>query len=493
MAFNSLEFIYFYIIVLVVYFASQNKYRWIILLSASYIFYMSWNLKYALLLIFTTAVTYCSGILLGQIKYARYKKGILTLSIFGNILMLFIFKYFNFINGILYDISRYMHISYEIQNLNLLLPIGISFYTFQSVGYLIDVYRGTKTPERHFGILALFLSFFPIVLAGPIERSTNLLPQLKKKYDFSYERAVSGTRLVCWGFFKKLVIADRFGIVVDHIYSSPENYLGIPLILASLFFIYQLYCDFSGYSDIAIGTARIMGFDLVINFNRPFASKSTAEIWRRWHISLFSWFKNYLYIPIGGNRVGPLRWIYNILFVFTISGLWHGAAWTYVIWGGLQGVFIVASKLTSNVRKRIYTYLNLYKCKKIHSTFQVLITFALFTFSFIIFRASNLNDAIYIITHLHIGLLDFILHVSDTGYLRSIFGLLGVQQEEIVIAAVSVAVLEVVQFIQRDDKPIFHFGSQPAVLRWLEYYLMVGSILFYGSFNSTQGFIYYQF
>lgn len=235
----------------------------------------------------------------------------------------------------------------------MLLPVGISFYTFQSLSYSIDVYRGEKEPERNFGKFALYVAFFPQLVAGPIERSTNLLPQFDRRISFDYDRFVSGLRLMLWGFFKKIVIADRLAIYVNEVYNSPAEFQGLTLILATYFFAFQIYCDFSGYSDIAIGAARIMGYDLMINFRQPYFSQSIAEFWKRWHISLSTWFKDYLYIPLGGNRVAKNRWYFNLMAVFLISGLWHGANWTFVLWGFLHGFYLVFSIWTQNIRDTI--------------------------------------------------------------------------------------------------------------------------------------------
>jgi D-alanyl-lipoteichoic acid acyltransferase DltB (MBOAT superfamily) len=415
------------------------------------------------------------------------------MSIVSNLLLLIVFKYFDFLNGTLRNISDYFNIFYGVPDLNLLLPVGISFYTFQSLSYIIDVYRGDKEPERHIGIYALYVSFFPQLVAGPIERSTRLLPQFYKKHEFNYQRAISGLRLICWGFFKKLVIADRLAVIVDNIYSAPHNYSGVPLIIAAFCFSYQVYCDFSGYSDIAIGSARVMGFDLMENFKRPFSSKSTAELWRRWHISLFSWFKDYVYVPLGGNRVGKQRRYFNLMVVFLISGLWHGAAWTFVIFGGLQGVILIFSEVTQRIRSSIGKFLKLDKAPKIHNFIKVLITFSLFNLSLIVFRSENMKDALYITTHLHVGLIDFLLNLTNVGYVRSVIGLLGVVQREIVTAFLAIVILEIVQFLHKDDGPIVNFDKQPMFLRWSEYYLLVGGIIFFGAFNATQGFIYFQF
>lgn len=310
-----------------------HRFRWIFLLGASYYFYMAWKPEYILLIILTTCVDYTLCILMGREKEKRKRKKYLYISLFVNLGLLFLFKYFNFFNGTLRDIFINFNIAYNVPDFSLLLPMGISFYTFQTMSYTIDVYKGRREPEKHLGIFALYISFFPQLVAGPIERSEKLLPQFREKHTFNYERVTDGLKRMLWGFFKKMVIADRLSILVKYVYGSNlYNLEGFPLLLGTLFFAFQIYCDFSGYSDIAIGAAKVMGFDLMENFNRPYFSKSISEFWKRWHISLSTWFKDYVYIPMGGNRVKVPRHYFNLFFTFLVSGLWHGTDWTFVAW-----------------------------------------------------------------------------------------------------------------------------------------------------------------
>jgi len=346
MLFNSLAFLVFYPIVLILYFLIPGlRARNLLLLAASYFFYMFYRPEYALLMLASTLVDYYAAIGMERHDRPAYRRFFLGMSLFGNLGMLFFFKYFNFFNENLGSLAQLVGIPYAPAHLDLLLPVGISFYTFQTLSYTIDVYRRDMKAEHDFWQFALYVSFFPQLVAGPIERSTNLLPQFRDVKAFQVERAVSGLRIMLWGFFKKVVIADRLAVVVNTIYAEPEKWSGIYLIIGTLAFAFQIYCDFSGYSDIAIGGARIMGFSLMKNFDRPYHAKSVTEFWRRWHISLSTWFRDYLYFPLGGNRKGYARTSFNLFVIFLVSGLWHGARWTFVIWGALNGLAMVFERV----------------------------------------------------------------------------------------------------------------------------------------------------
>ncbi|HOD52534.1 MAG TPA: MBOAT family O-acyltransferase, partial [Candidatus Hydrogenedentes bacterium] len=344
MLFNSLQFVVFFPIVVMVYFALPFRFRWAFLLAASYYFYGCWRANYLVLLFASTILDYVAGLGIGSTNNPRVRTLFLLMSLIGNFGMLFTFKYFNFFTSnfeFLFDFYRIPKPALQV-----LLPVGISFYTFQTLSYTIDVYRGEQKPERHFGYFALYVTFFPQLVAGPIERSTRLLPQFFVKHDFDYERLRSGLLIMMVGFFKKLVIADRLSIYVDEVYNNPGKYHGLPVIAATYFFAFQIFCDFAGYSDIAIGSARIMGFELMQNFRRPYFATSISDFWRRWHISLSTWMRDYLYVALGGNRVSKLKWYRNLILTFVLSGLWHGAAWTFVIWGFFHGACLVTSILT---------------------------------------------------------------------------------------------------------------------------------------------------
>ena len=332
MLFNSINFIFFFIIVTFLYFALKHKYRWFLLLGSSCYFYMAFVPIYILILGFTIVIDYFAGIFL-ETSRGKKKRLFLLASLIANIGVLCIFKYYNFLNTNLSILLHGAGYQNPIPYLSILLPIGLSFHTFQAMSYTIEVYRGNQKAERNFGIYALYVMFYPQLVAGPIERPQNLIHQFYEKHTFDYSRVVAGLKLMLWGLFKKIVIADRLAIYVNAVYNNPTHHSGITLILATVFFAFQIYCDFSGYSDIAIGAAKIMGFKLMTNFNRPYFSRNISEFWKRWHISLSTWFKDYLYISLGGRRVSIPRWYFNLLFVFLVSGLWHGANWTFLIWG----------------------------------------------------------------------------------------------------------------------------------------------------------------
>lgn len=480
MLFNSLEFLIFFPIVVIFYFTIPHKYRWILLLTASYYFYMSWKAEYLFLIIFSTFVDYYAGIKIKEVTEAKKKK-YLIYSLISNLGLLFGFKYFNFFNNSVREVFNHFNIFYDVPAFSLLLPVGISFYTFQSLSYTIDIYRGHREPERHFGYFALYVAFFPQLVAGPIERSTQLLPQFFKKHKFNYQRVTDGLKLMLWGFFKKVVIADRLALYVNQVYNNPGEHQGLSLILATYFFAFQIYCDFSGYSDIAIGAAKVMDIKLMQNFNRPYFSKSIAEFWRRWHISLSTWFKDYLYISLGGNRVLKWRWYYNIFVVFLISGLWHGANWTFVIWGALHGFYMLFSIWTVDLRERFLKFFKINSMPIIHKYIQILITSHLVLIGWIFFRANSLSDAILIFSNM------IQINLSQISTLKLSFS-----WYEITISVLSIFILEIIHYIQRKRSIIGLINSQPLWLRYAAYYAIIIYILIFGQFEQTD-FIYFQF
>lgn len=397
MSFISLEYILFFCIVVPVYFAIPLRWRWVLLLIAGYFFYAFTQASYVLLIVFTTLTDYLVAVFITNmpVEQIRKRSVLLCFSIVVNLGVLFTFKYFNFFSENISAVLMNIGINNTFRPHHLILPIGISFYTFQSMAYTIDVYRGKLHAERNLLVFAAFVAFFPQLVAGPIERAPHLLPQFREKFSFDYERVVSGLQLVLWGTFKKVVIADTLALYVNTIYNDVENYSGLPLIVATFFFAFQIYCDFSGYSDIAIGSARIMGFDLMENFRQPYFSRSVREFWRRWHISLSTWFRDYLYIPLGGNRVSFQRNLINLLIVFIVSGLWHGAKWTFVIWGALHGGYIVIELLYSRWQQHFHL-----KETFLIRWLQRCLTFLLILFAWIFFRANTIADANYILGHL---------------------------------------------------------------------------------------------
>lgn len=354
MLFNSYEFLVFFPVVVATYYALPSRWRWALLLVASYVFYAAWRIEYLILIVASTGVDYFAGIRMGRATDRKGRRPWLILSLIVNLGILFAFKYANFFGESFQAVLDFADLARDVPTLSVLLPVGISFYTFQTLSYTIDVYRGERPPEHHLGYFALYVSFFPQLVAGPIERSTHLLPQLRTTHRLSYDNVTWGLTKMSYGFFKKMVVADRLGLYVDAVYGNPAGATSVSVVLATFFFAFQIYCDFSGYTDIAVGAARTMGVDLMENFRRPYLSRSIREFWSRWHVSLSTWFRDYLYIPLGGNRVVRWRWYTNIFVVFVVSGLWHGAAWTFIIWGAFHGAYLVAGLATARIRDRLW-------------------------------------------------------------------------------------------------------------------------------------------
>ncbi len=479
MLFNSLDFIVFFPIVVALYFALNHKYRWILLLLASYYFYMCWNYKYVVLILFTTTVNYLAGMGIGYTSSTFRKKLYLILGVSSSLGVLFFFKYFNFFGDSINTVFQEFNIFYEIPSYNVLLPVGISFYTFQTLSYTIDIYFGREKVEKHFGIFALFVSFFPQLVAGPIERSTNLLPQFYKEHKFSYDNVRDGIAFMLWGFFKKVVIADRLSEYVNVVYNDPSLFGGRHIILATIFFSVQIYCDFSGYSDIAIGTARIMGFNLMTNFRRPYFSLNIREFWQRWHISLSTWFRDYFYIPLGGNRVSKVRYNFNLFATFVVSGLWHGANWTFVIWGGLHGFYLIFAIWTRKIRERLNAITGLSASPGIFKFMQIITTFILVYFAWIFFRANSLHDALIVIKNTF----DF----SSSASLN-----LFATPSNYYIAFVTIFILLVVEISEEYYSFFNRLRSIPTMIKWTLLIVMIFSIFVFGVWDEVD-FLYFQF
>lgn len=392
MVFNSLEFLIFYPAVLVMYFLAPQKWRWVLLLAASYYFYLSWNVELVFLIVFTTAVSYVSALVIEKKRGGTAARLCLCATLVVSLGVLFFYKYFDFLAGSVVAVANRFGTGWAPFSLGLMLPVGISFYTFQTLSYVIDVYRGDLPAERHFGYYALYVSFFPQLVAGPIERPENLLPQLRADHKFNRDDTAAGLRLMLTGFFKKIAVADLCATYVVPVFSEPERANGMSVILAAVLFAFQIYGDFAGYTDIAIGCARVMGIKLMKNFDRPYTAESIKEFWARWHISLSSWFRDYLYIPLGGNRCSKARHLCNLMTVFLVSGLWHGAAWTYVIWGALHGFYQVVGILTKKLRSGIYDRLRIDRDSRAARLWRRGVTFVLVTFAWIFFRANSISD-----------------------------------------------------------------------------------------------------
>ena len=477
MLFNSIDFMIFMPIVFIFYWALPHKLRWIVLLISSYWFYMSWNPKYIILIFGTTFISYISAIIIQKNKNDSKKKATLIASIVVLLLVLFFFKYFNFMSESVAHLLSMFTLKVNPITVKLLLPVGISFYTFQTLSYIIDVYKGKVEAEYHFGKFATFISFFPQLVAGPIERTENLLPQIKNEHKFNYYQATYGIKLMTWGFFKKIVIADNVAYFTGRVFVSPENYYGFSLVMAVILFSFQIYCDFSGYSDIAIGTAKLMGIDLTKNFDSPYFSKSIKEFWSRWHISLSSWFKDYVYIPIGGNRLGNIRRDVNLLVTFLFSGLWHGANWTFVVWGGLHGVAqIIENKLNLSMKKS----------QDIISVVKIIIVFLFVSFAWIFFASENIGDAIYIITHMTDGILnpvDYLLNGLHSMYVGKAW---------LISMFICLSLLLLHDFLALKSDCIEIISKKNIVIRHAIYLLILCIIMLFKS-NETAEFVYFQF
>ena len=449
---------------------------------------MAWRPEYIILILITSFVAYFSGLKIGQTDNKDKKKLYLNLSLIINLGLLIVFKYFNFFNDSLRGLFTQLNLPYNVSGFNLLLPMGISFYTFQTLSYSIDVYRGAMKPEKHYGIFALYVTFFPQLVAGPIERADRLLPQFYNENKFDYDRVTSGLKIMAWGFFKKVVVADRLGIAVNTIYNNPTEHNSIQFIIATLFFTFQIFCDFSGYSDIAIGSAKVMGFDLMENFKRPYFSKSVAEFWKRWHISLSTWFKDYLYIPLGGNRVSKARNYLNLFITFLASGLWHGANWTFVVWGALHGVYNVLGRALIPLRKKLITRSRINKAPLVHKSLQVMFTFSLVSFAWIFFRANNIKDAFYIVTHLFTDL----GKATDLSYWINSVSNMALTKFQLLVAVGGIIIVELVHIFERKRNIFDWLSHKPAIIRWTAYSALLIAA-FWLAFSENNQFIYFQF
>ena len=491
MLFNSLHFVFFFPLVLLFYFNLPLRWRYGFLLAASYYFYMCWKAEYAVLLIISTLIDYFAGLAIARTTERSRRKKFLLMSLVSNLGLLFSFKYFNFFNESARAIFNQFNMFYDVPAFQLLLPVGISFYTFQTLSYTIDVYRDKTEAEPNLTTFALYVTFFPQLVAGPIERSSNLLPQFHRHYAFDSDRLVSGLQLMFWGFFKKVVIADRLALLVDKVYSQPGQYGSVPLILATYFFAFQIYCDFSGYSDIAIGSARIMGFNLMENFRRPYFSNSINEFWHRWHISLSTWFRDYLYIPLGGNRVSRPRWLFNLFFTFLVSGLWHGANWTFVVWGALHGFYLLFALWTEKPRYAIVSALGLVRHPLLLRWIRVLTTFHLVLLSWVFFRASSIGEAIDILRRIFTfnGWDEFRTMLTTPGQTEY---LLGLGNGGLLVALASIVLLLTVQLLQRRGSLSVRLPQRPAWQSYAFMYFVLLTIIVFGEFTRNE-FIYFQF
>lgn len=489
MLFNSIKFAVFFPAVALAYWILPHKLRNPMLLVASYFFYMCWSPKYALLMLFSTGITWAAGLVMGRAKTAAGKKWTLGLSLAANLAVLALFKYANFLIENLNALRSALGMEGAFQGFSLLLPVGISFYIFQAIGYTMDVYRQTIMPERNFFTYALFVSFFPQLVAGPIERSDNMLPQFKTVHHFCYDDMKSGLIQMLWGYIQKLLLADRLALLVDAVYQQPDAFGTVPLLLAVVFFALQLYCDFSSYSDIAIGAARVMGFQLMENFRSPYLSSSIGEFWDSWHISLSSWFQDYLYIPLGGSRKGTLRTCLNLMIVFLVSGLWHGAAWTFVLWGAAHGLYSVLSRLTRTLRTQLCTALRIDRKSKLHQCLCILLTFTFTSLAFVVFRAENVGQAAAVYKGL------FRWSPAPFGGLG--FEGLGIDAADFWVAVLAAAVLILCDALRKKYGPLTPLlMKKPLAIQWVLLLAAIAAIVVFGMYGAgyvEKPFIYFQF
>ncbi len=478
MIFNSLSFLIFCPIVFSLYWLTKDKYKWFILLVASYYFYMSWNVKYVCLILITTVVSYACALLIERTDNQKKKKLYIVAALVICFGILFVFKYLNFAIININRICSIFAISLPISLVNLVLPVGISFYTFQTLSYVIDVYRGDIKAEKHFGKYATFISFFPQLVAGPIERASNLLPQIQNPKKFDYENASYGISKMLVGFFKKIVIADNLALLVDYIFNFEEGYTIFPgphVLLAVVGFTFQIYCDFSGYSDIAVGVAKLFNINLMENFKAPYFATSIKDFWSRWHISLSQWFRDYLYIPLGGNRCSVIRCNLNKIIVFIVSGLWHGADWHYVVWGGLHGFLQLGGKKKKDK-----------KDNKLVWWIKVIITFVIVNITWIFFRM-GVRNALLVIRDL------FRSGVTLPQSLNMIVNSTVLTYTSMTVVLISVILLMVYDYFSLKEDLISRFEKTNTVIKSVIQVIVIMIILFFMPFVQEQQFIYFQF
>ena len=484
MLFNSIQFAIFLPIVFLLYWwvfdSLIGKSKWQLMLQnaflvvASYVFYGWWDWRFLLLIALTSLCSWGSGIFIGKAKTKRKAKLWMWLNIILNIGILAVFKYYDFF---VTEFARLFHLSTDGLLLKVILPVGISFYTFQALSYTIDVYRGKIEPTKDIVAFFAFIAFFPQLVAGPIERATNLLPQFLKKREFNYNNATDGMRLILWGLFKKIVVADNCALFVDQVFSSSNSQSGSTLLLAAIFFTFQIYCDFSGYSDIAIGTAKLFGIKLMRNFNVPYFSRNIAEFWRRWHISLTTWFRDYVYIPLGGSRVSKAKVVRNVFVIFLLSGFWHGANWTFIAWGAYHSILFLPLILMDKNRKFTNTVAEGRKLPTLKETGQMLLSFILAMLGWILFRAENINQA-----------WTYVCGIFN----KSLFTMPWIDNPTYMLPMPLILLfLAIMEWTGRNKECPIKFEGAKKPLQWVLYLLLVILIFSFG--KPAETFIYFQF
>ncbi|MGJ8548444.1 MAG: MBOAT family O-acyltransferase [Winogradskyella wichelsiae] len=461
--------------------------RNILILAASYTFYGWWDWRFLFLIAVSTLVDFYVGKQMHKAEDKGKRKQLLFVSLFVNLGFLVYFKYTNFFIESFVDSFRLFGKELEVSTLNIILPVGISFYTFQTLSYTIDIYRKQLKPTSDIIAFSAFVAFFPQLVAGPIERASHLLPQFYKTYTYNYKRVKSGLLLIAFGLFKKMVIADRAALFVNEVYNNPAGYEGVETILATVLFAFQIYCDFSGYSDIAIGAARTMGFDLMRNFDNPYLSKSITEFWRRWHISLSTWFRDYVYIPLGGSRGGTNRTYFNLFIVFLVSGLWHGASITFVIWGAIHGIIIIIEKAISKNKALFFDKFKINKASISNKVVFITTTFTIVSFAWVFFRANSFSDS------------KLIIGSFFNNNFNELFGdklyLIGLKENEFSLLIISIVVLIFFERFHRKRSFFNILNKQSIVFRWVAYLFIGLFITIFGVYGETVAseFIYFQF
>jgi len=487
MLFNSVQFLFFFPIVTLLYFLLPQSWRVYFLVVASCLFYMAFIPAYILILFLVILIDFTAGFLIHRSVGGRRRLW-LGMSLVANIGLLAIFKYFNFANHNLAYLAQLLDWNYPIPDLGLILPLGLSFHTFQAMSYTIEVYRGNREPEHSLPHYMLYVLFYPQLVAGPIERPQNLLHQFRERHTFDYARVTDGLKLMAWGMFKKVAIADQLAGVVNAVYAAPASFDGVGHTIATVFFAFQIYCDFSGYSDIALGAAQVMGFRLMKNFRQPYHARSIGEFWKRWHISLSSWFKDYLYISLGGNRFGFGRMCFNVFAVFLVSGLWHGANWTFIIWGALHGTYRVTEILCEKHGVNPLAWVGISRVPLLYHAVTRLYVFVLVGIGWVFFRASSVDDAWYVLSHMYTG---WSAIANWSAFAAKLNGF-GLTAERLGLAVVLLAVLLATDILQDLGALRPRIAAQPAWVRWGLYYAVLVALLSLGVFTQNT-FIYFQF
>ena len=484
MSFNSLPFLAFLTFLVATYWVLPHRFRWVLLLTASYVFCATWAPQFVIWLALSTMIAYTLARLMVGTSDPNPRKALLALGIVSNVSLHFVLKYLDFGVDTLRTLFGYLGLTYQVSVPNLLLPIGISFYTLQAISYLIDVYRGKIEPETHVGLFALYMAFFPKLVSGPIERAGHLIPQFRQTHSLDTSRLFSGLQLVLWGMFKKVVIADRLAVYVNEVYADPGGYAGWTILIAILFSAAYIYIDFSGYSDIAIGVARLFDFEVIQNFRQPYLASSISEFWRRWHISFSSWLRDYLYIPLGGNRVPRWRQNLNVLIVFVASALWHGATWTFVIWGALHGVYNVLEGRSKNAIDWIERTLRLEQTA-VRRTMGTVMTILLVSFAWIFFYARSIPDAILLISNLF-------RFSSGTDIYAPWASLTNAPVVEMALAWGLIGLLALTELFGSEKLPRISLVTSKASFRWAAYLFLALAIMNLGVENELP-FIYAGF